>query len=135
MKVGIPKEVTSGETRVAVEAADAAKSCPVCTQCLDTKLAWGWRLSTGPSSRRGSLSGGSGAEDSSQGAGDLYASADAILKVRPLTEHPQLKKRLEVIQGARRNNSTTGHFMAPCCPTWTSFKKNFMSERNVTACR
>ncbi|MDQ7062921.1 MAG: Re/Si-specific NAD(P)(+) transhydrogenase subunit alpha [candidate division KSB1 bacterium] len=120
MKVGIPKEVTSGETRVAV--------VPSMVSAL-TKA--GHEVWVEAGAGTGSSFSDADYEEAGakiiKGAGDLYASADAILKVRPLTEHPQLKKHEADLV---RENTTIIGFMAPLSNLDVIQK---LAERNVTS--
>ncbi len=120
MKVGIPKEVTSGETRVAV--------VPSMVSAL-TKA--GHEVWVEAGAGAGSSFSDADYEEAGakiiKGAGDLYASADAILKVRPLTEHPQLKKHEADLV---RENTTVIGFMAPLSNLDVIQK---LAERNVTS--
>ncbi len=85
MKIGIPKEVAEGETRVAVV-----------PSMISTFTRMGHEVLV--EAGAGEAASFSDAEYSEQGAqvikgaGDVWAAADAILKVQPLTEHPRLKK-------------------------------------------
>ncbi len=120
MKVGIPKEVTQDETRVAV--------VPSMVSAL-TKAGHEVWVESGAGA--GSSFSDTDYEEAGakiiKGAGDLYASADAILKVRPLTEHPQLKKHEADLV---RENTTVIGFMAPLS-NLDVIKK--LAERNVTS--
>ncbi len=85
MKVGIPREVAAGETRVAL--------VPSMVSSL-TKM--GHEVLVESGAGLGSSFSDAEYEEAGakiiKGAGDLWAMADTILKVRPLGEHPDLKK-------------------------------------------
>ncbi len=103
MKIGIPREIGEGETRVAL--------VPSMVSTL-TKLEHEVLVESG-AGEKSSFSDQQYEEAGAKvikGVTDLYASADVILKVQPLQMHPELKKPEPALL---RENMTYIGFMSP----------------------
>ncbi len=84
MKIGVPKEIADGETRVALIPSMIG---PLLKMNHEVLVESGAGLNSGHDDTAYKEAGAQIAD-----AGKVYAEADVLLKVQPLTEHPVLKK-------------------------------------------
>lgn len=120
MKIGIPKEIAEGETRVAVVPAMIPSLIKSQYQVL---FEVGAGMAASHSDKQYEQAGAAGVKDAKQ----LYESADVILKVQPPRTHPATHTHeAEML----RSGSTLISFLAP----WTNAETiHKLAKRGVTA--